>query len=114
MLSGCHERVERTLRLLARFLVEHAGSKGRDAQARSANDVLRYFDIAAPRPVKTKNCIVFPLLLTQADAAHFALANMYGACRPIMCRWAQCGRVAPPLQAVAAGVSPPPSLGDCG
>lgn len=114
MLSGCHERVERTLRLLAR-LVEHVAAKGSDAQAQSAaNDVLRYFDIAAPRHHEDEELHVFPLLLTQTDAAHFALGEHV---RRMQADHVQMGAVwaelRPLLQAVAAGVSPPPSLGDC-
>lgn len=69
MLSACHERVERTLRLLKK-LVDHVEKNGCDEQARSAaNDVLRYFDIAAPLHHDDEELHVFPLLLAQGDVA---------------------------------------------
>jgi len=69
MLTACHERVGRTLRLLQK-LVEHVGKNGGDEQARSAAaDVLRYFDIAAPMHHDDEELHVFPLLLAQGDSA---------------------------------------------
>ena len=69
MLDACHERVERTLRLLLK-LVEHVAIRGVDAQARSAaSDVLRYFNIAAPLHHQDEELHVFPLLLAQGDTA---------------------------------------------
>ena len=48
MLLACHERVQRSLDLLGR-LVAHIDSHGHDASSRSAaQDVLRYFTLAAP------------------------------------------------------------------
>ena len=68
MLDACHERVERTLRLLAR-IVPHVSAHGMDAKAQSAAaDVLRYFDIAAPLHHGDEELHVFPLLLQQNDA----------------------------------------------
>lgn len=68
MLAACHERVERTLRLLQK-LVDHVGRNGRDEQAHSAaTDVLRYFDNAAPKHHDDEELHVFPLLLAQGDA----------------------------------------------
>ncbi|MEO7252977.1 MAG: hemerythrin domain-containing protein [Casimicrobium sp.] len=68
MLDACHERVERTLRLLAR-IVPHVSTHGIDAKAQSAAvDVLRYFDIAAPLHHGDEELHVFPLLLQQNDA----------------------------------------------
>jgi hemerythrin-like domain-containing protein len=67
MLKACHERVERTLRLLQK-LVLHVTDHGVDAQARSAApDVLRYFDIAAPLHHQDEELHVFPMLLARGD-----------------------------------------------
>ncbi len=66
MLLACHERVLRTLALLAR-LRSHVLLHGADDDARhAARDVLRYFDIAAPLHHQDEELHVFPLL--QADA----------------------------------------------
>jgi hemerythrin-like domain-containing protein len=63
MLEACHERVQRTLDLLVR-LQEYVNDKGVDAQARSAaQDVMRYFDIAAPLHHQDEELHVFPALL---------------------------------------------------
>ena len=48
MLEACHERVQRSLALLAR-LIAHVDAHGHDEKSRSAaHDVLRYFELAAP------------------------------------------------------------------
>ncbi len=75
MLDACHERVERTLRLLAR-IVPHVAAHGIDEKAqRAAVDVLRYFDVAAPLHHGDEERHVFPLLLEQNDAATTGLVN---------------------------------------
>lgn len=67
MLEACHERVQRTLALLDR-LRAHVRQHGADADARqAAQDVLRYFDIAAPLHHEDEELHVFPLLLAQAS-----------------------------------------------
>jgi len=69
MLSTCHERVHRMLRLLGR-LREHLASHGHDEQAaQAARDVMRYFDLAAPLHHQDEELHVFPVLLVQGDAA---------------------------------------------
>ena len=68
MLQACHERVQRTLDLLARLRV-HVQRHGADQSARdAARDVLRYFDIAAPLHHQDEELHVFPLLLEQGSA----------------------------------------------
>lgn len=63
LLSACHERVQRTLNLLGR-LQNHLRDHGCDEQARSAaQDVLRYFDIAAPLHHEDEELHVFPPLM---------------------------------------------------
>ena len=68
MLRACHERVLRTLALLAR-LRSHVLLQGADSDARhAARDVLRYFDIAAPLHHQDEELHVFPLLQSDASA----------------------------------------------
>jgi hemerythrin-like domain-containing protein len=75
MLVACHERVQRSLDLMAR-LQQHMLATGCDAQARSAaRDVLRYFDVAAPLHHQDEELHVFPALLIGPDAALRALAG---------------------------------------
>lgn len=62
LLAACHERIERSLRLLAR-LCDHLATAGPDAVARdAARDVLRYFDIAAPLHHQDEELHIFPAL----------------------------------------------------
>lgn len=69
MLAACHERVERSLRLLER-LGEHLAAKGADEAARNAaRDVLRYFDIAAPQHHEDEERHVLPVLRAAGGAA---------------------------------------------
>lgn len=69
MLTACHERLDRTLALLAR-LREHLGSHGADTQAQqAARDVMRYFDQAAPQHHHDEELHVFPPLIAQGDPA---------------------------------------------
>ena len=75
MLHACHDRVERTLSLLAR-LVAHVQAHGHGEDTRSAaRDVLRYFDLAAPHHHQDEERHVLPLLLASDDAAQRALAE---------------------------------------
>lgn len=68
MLGACHERVERTLALLAR-LQQHLLAHGLDDAARqAARDVMRYFDLAAPLHHQDEELHVFPPLLAGTDA----------------------------------------------
>lgn len=75
MLQACHERLDRTLALLAR-LRAHVAANGADEQARqAARDVLRYFDQAAPQHHRDEELHVFPPLLAQADASTVAVVR---------------------------------------
>lgn len=68
MLEACHERVQRTLSLMAR-LQHHLLDKGQDDNARqAARDVMRYFDLAAPLHHQDEELHVFPPLLAGTDA----------------------------------------------
>lgn len=114
MLSGCHERVERTLRLLGR-LVEHVAVKGSDAQAQSAaTDVLRYFDTAAPRHHEDEELHVFPLLLAQQGDSHSTLGEhvrrMQADHVRMSATWTE---LRPLLLAVVAQATASPHLREC-
>lgn len=109
MLTACHERVQRTLGLLAR-LRSHVGKHGSDHDAqRAAADVLRYFDLAAPRHHEDEERHIFPALLA-ADVATpaggalaVAVQQMQRDHRRMSALWAQL-RV--PLAAINAGEAP--------
>ncbi|MEZ5647081.1 MAG: hemerythrin domain-containing protein [Burkholderiaceae bacterium] len=77
MLTTCHERVDRMLRLLAR-LREHLASHGHDEQAaQAARDIMRYFDLAAPLHHEDEELHVFPVLLAQgSDALRSAVRRL--------------------------------------
>ncbi len=90
MLSACHERVQRSLGLLAR-LAGHLRTAGADAAARdAARDVLRYFDIAAPQHHEDEERHVLPRLRAMglgevADrlaADHLGMRAAWHALRP--------------------------------
>jgi hemerythrin-like domain-containing protein len=67
MLVACHERVQRSLDLMAR-LQQYLVDKGVDDGARNAaRDVMRYFDLAAPLHHQDEELHVFPPLLAGAD-----------------------------------------------
>lgn len=98
MLEACHERVQRSLALLAR-LTEHVDAHGHDAKSRSAaHDVLRYFDLAAPHHHEDEERHVFPRLLAQGDAAlvqavqrlrdeHVRMGELWARLRPVLQAW---------------------------
>ena len=90
MLEACHERVERMLVLLQR-LHQHVQDKGCDDQARqAAQDVMRYFDVAAPLHHQDEELHVFPSLLGGPDAAAAEGARMLLAQhRQLEVRWAE-------------------------
>ena len=90
MLAACHERVQRSLDLLAR-LIEHVRAQGHDAQSRSAaRDVLRYFDLAAPQHHLDEERHVFPRVLAQGSASERALVQRLQAeHREMEALWAQ-------------------------
>ncbi len=115
MLEACHDRVRRSLDLLARLLV-HVDRHGHDAQSRSAaRDVLRYFDLAAPHHHEDEERHVFPRLLASGDDAlvqavqglradHERMSQCWAALRPGLAPWAEAGAIAPagaPMRAQA-------------
>jgi hemerythrin-like domain-containing protein len=75
MLAACHERVTRMLNLLAR-LREHLSQKGWDASVgQAAQDVMRYFDQAAPKHHDDEERHVFPALLAAPDTGLHAVVH---------------------------------------
>ncbi|MDR6536704.1 hemerythrin domain-containing protein [Variovorax soli] len=73
MMEACHQRVQRTLRLLAR-LQAHVARHGADRQAQqAARDVMRYFDLAAPQHHLDEELHVFPALVERGEPAMLAL-----------------------------------------
>lgn len=88
LLAACHERVQRSLDLLAR-LNAHCAKAGADATAASAAaDVLRYFDLAAPLHHQDEELHVFPALEAAGNAALTDLcARLRAEHRQIEQRW---------------------------
>lgn len=75
LLQACHERVQRTLALMAR-LQQHLQDVGCDDNARqAARDVLRYFEVAAPLHHQDEELHVFPLLLSQGAPSVVAVVQ---------------------------------------
>ena len=111
MLQACHERVQRTLALLAR-LRAHVAQHGADDNARqAARDVLRYFDIAAPLHHQDEELHVFPLLMAGASAQVQALVQRLRADHTLMTAdWAAARA---PLQALVDRM-PDGDVGDGG
>jgi hemerythrin-like domain-containing protein len=99
VLAGCHERVRRSLALLERLLA-HLAQQGVDAAARSAaQDVWRYFDIAAPQHHQDEERHVIPLLLASGDGELMAAARqMRGDHERMNTVWSTLG---PALQGLA-------------
>lgn len=88
LLAACHERVQRSLDLLAR-LNAHCAKAGADATAASAAaDVLRYFDLAAPLHHQDEEAHVFPALEAAGNATLAELCTRLRAeHRQIEQRW---------------------------
>ena len=103
MLAACHERVQRSLGLLAR-LCERVKQQRVDPAVRdAARDVLRYFDIAAPHHHEDEERHVFPRLLARADAGaavHEAVHELMRQHEAMRAQWAELRR---PLERLAGG-----------
>ena len=98
LLAACHERVERSLSLLAR-LCEHLATAGPDPAARdAARDVLRYFDIAAPLHHQDEELHVFPVLAADPVLAPVC-ARLQAQHREIEAQWQ-------PLRALLQALDP--------
>ena len=98
MLEACHQRVQRSLGLLAR-IVEHVEHQGHDASSRGAcGDVLRYFDLAGPHHHEDEERHLFPRLRDHPDARvreavatlaqdHARLHALWQRLRAVLLRW---------------------------
>lgn len=93
MLQACHERVRRSLDLLARLRQYLRDTGWDESAAQAARDVLRYFDIAAPLHHEDEELHVFPPLLAgtpedgvvqlvrQLQRDHVQMAERWAAAR---------------------------------
>jgi hemerythrin-like domain-containing protein len=108
MLEACHERVHRMLALLAR-LQAHVQVNGCDIQAQqAAQDVMRYFDLAAPLHHQDEEMHVFPPLLASGDAAVVGVVQqLLAQHRAMELEWKDMRHV---LTQIESNVSPAPSL----
>ncbi len=99
MLQACHQRLHRTLVLLDK-LRSHLPAHGADAQARqAAQDVMRYFDMAAPQHHHDEELHVFPPLAAHGSSDTLALvARLREDHLQMEARW-------PPARAVLAAVA---------
>lgn len=96
MLAACHERVKRSLALL-QCLQAHVLQHGVDEQARdAAADVLRYFDLAAPKHHEDEERHVLPRL--RAAGRHGMAERLHAEHVEMEALWA---RLREPLQAWA-------------
>jgi hemerythrin-like domain-containing protein len=101
MLAACHDRVRRSLSLLAK-IGERIEAGPVDAAVHSAAaDVVRYFDQAAPHHHEDEEQHVFPRLLEHGDAALRAVVLQLQEDHLAM--EAQWRRLRTPLAALAEG-----------
>ena len=92
MLDACHDRMQRSLQLLQR-LSAHVQQLGvvDDQAARAAQDVLRYFDTAAPLHHQDEELHVFPTLRAPDVATDLqeTVARLEQEHRTMEALWAQ-------------------------
>lgn len=102
MLEACHDRVRQRLDLLGR-LVNHLKRHGADAAARSAaDDILRYFDVAAPHHHDDEERHLVPVLLASGDArCQDAARQLLDDHVAIRAGWASLRTLLQPLDAAA-------------
>ncbi|MCV2352322.1 hemerythrin domain-containing protein [Paucibacter sp. Y2R2-4] len=75
LLAACHDRLRASLNLLDR-LAQHLQAQGADAAAaHAAQDLLRYFDVAAPLHHQDEELHVFPALERQGEAQLLSLCQ---------------------------------------
>lgn len=103
MLAACHERVHRSLDLLARLCERVRASRVDAAVHDAARDVLRYFDIAAPHHHEDEERHVFPRLLAMDDAGAGVHDTVRRLARQHDAMRAQWAVLREPLARLAAG-----------
>jgi hemerythrin-like domain-containing protein len=103
LLEACHERVQRSLALMQK-LQDYLLVNGHDASAASAaNDVLRYFNLAAPHHHQDEELHVFPpLLVLQDDRLAESIHQLIADHRTMEKAWVNAAAV---LQAIAKHAS---------
>lgn len=110
LLSDCHRRIERFLRILASIIEQADGRSLNEQELRAAETALEYFRTAAPRHTADEEQSLFPLLQesdspaaqaamqivqalehehTVANAAHEQVDSLYR-------QWIDLGTLAPP------------------
>lgn len=116
MLLACHERVQRSLDLLGR-LVEHIDRHGHDASSRSAaQDVLRYFTLAAPLHHQDEELHLFPALMAQGEPQlvaavqrlqhdHAAMERLWSAVKTVLDQWKEPETTALPSEAERSAIA---------
>ena len=106
MLTAGHDRVIRTLALLDR-LRQHMDKVGCDADAAdAAKDVIRYFDVAAPRHHEDEELHVFPALLATEDSSlHEIVIKLKQDHKNMECAWSRARKVLVKLTVVDCQIS---------
>ena len=104
MLHACHDRVRRSLDLLARLCERVTEGRIDDAVRDAARDVLRYFDQASPHHHEDEEQHIFPRVLAAAPepAVRAAVLQLQQDHVQMEKLWA---RLRTPLAALAAGQS---------
>jgi pyridoxamine 5'-phosphate oxidase len=115
MWMGCHRRIEKQLKTLAR-LPAHLASKGVDAEASTAAQaILRYFEKSGPHHHEDEDRDLFPLLdkriTDESDRARFRAlrAQLEADHKRMDACWA---RLRKPLHGIADGIAKPLDAGD--
>lgn len=99
MLAACHERVARMLTLLARLRAHLAQTGWDPSVAQAAQDVMRYFDQAAPQHHDDEERHVFPHLLALPDTGlHSVVRRLQQDHLDMAVGWAQARTVLAALQ----------------
>ena len=115
MWLGCHRRIEKQLKTLAK-LPSHLADKGIDAEASTAaQSILRYFEKSGPHHHEDEDRDLFPLLekriTVPSELAAFRdlRARLEDDHRRMEPCWA---RLRKPLQGIADGIAKPIAEGD--
>lgn len=116
MLVACHERVQRSLDLLGR-LVDHIDHHGHDGASRSAaQDVLRYFSLAAPLHHQDEELHLFPALLAQGEPQlvtavqrlqqdHATMERLWGEVKTALDQWKEPQATSAPTEAERSAIA---------
>ena len=109
MLTACHGRVDRMLALLRRLATHLQGGHADEPARQAARDVMRYFDLAAPRHHEDEERHIFAVLASSGDGGLVQLAARLRAEHvQMVAAWAA---VRPVLQALSQGHWPAEQAG---